>query len=511
MKISGAALSQVDRSSALYKRLVGVHQQIAQKDPSTWGPEAAAEAAVRLNWVDLPETSRTLLPEIDALTAKFRHITTIVLAGMGGSSLAPEVIAQSFGRDLFILDSTDPNYLAHAINGDLASTLVVVSSKSGSTIETASARAAFTDAFTQADLAVADHMVVVTDPDSPLDRDARKQGLSVINADPHVGGRFSALSAFGLVPSALSGVDVSLLLDTASDCKKDFLADGSHIIDVAWLLTTQTEQYIAFIDSHSGTPGLSDWIEQLVAESTGKSGIGRLPIVAEDLEGAQVGGAFTVSFNTVEADLNVQGELGEHFIFWMWLTALVGAALQIDPFNQPNVTEAKNATSALLAEWAELPPTFMPEYSEDSVEIFGDGDSVKSALQSFTASVVDGGYISIHAYLDRRDDVRLEALRKVLSLKTGHPVTFGWGPRFLHSTGQFHKGGQQNGAFLQITGEASCDFAIPGSNFGFKTLVMAQALGDNRALRQRKFPLLRFHLRDRSAGIAHILEVARSL
>jgi glucose-6-phosphate isomerase len=511
MKISGASLARVDRNSTLYKRLVGVHQQIAQKDPTTWGPEAAVEAAIRLNWVDLPESSRTLLPEIDALTAKFRHITTIVLAGMGGSSLAPEVIAKSFGRELFILDSTDPNYLAHAIDGDLASTLVVVSSKSGSTIETSSARAAFAAAFTKAGLQVADHMVVVTDPDSPLDRDARAQGLSVINADPHVGGRFSALSAFGLVPSALAGVDVSLLLDAASDCKKNFLEDGESIIDVAWLLATQTEQYVGFIDAHSGMPGLSDWIEQLVAESTGKSGVGRLPIAAEDVEGAAIGGAFTISFCEMGADLTVQGELGEHFIFWEWITALVGAALQIDPFNQPNVTEAKNATSTLLTEWGGQLPTFTPERSEKSVEIFGDGVSVMGALKSFVASVADGGYISIHAYLDRCDDVRLEELRKVLSLKTGHPVTFGWGPRFLHSTGQFHKGGQQNGAFLQITGEVSCDFAIPGSNFGFKTLVMAQALGDNRALAQREFPLLRLHLQDRSAGITQILEAARSL
>ena len=511
MRISGPSLARVDRATALYKRLVGVHQQISQKDPSIWGPEAATEAAVRLNWVDLPESSRTLLPEIDALTAKFRHIRTIVLAGMGGSSLAPEVIAKSFGRELFILDSTDPNYLAHAINGDLASTLVVVSSKSGSTIETSSARAAFASTFTKAGLEVSEHMVVVTDPDSPLDRDARAQGLSVINADPHVGGRFSALSAFGLVPSALAGVDVSLLLDAASDCKKNFLADGAAIIDVAWLLTTQTEQYLAFIDAHSGMPGLSDWIEQLVAESTGKSGVGRLPIAAEDVEGAAIGGAFTISFCEIGADLTVEGELGEHFIFWEWLTALVGAALQIDPFNQPNVTEAKNATSALLNEWGGHLPTFTPERSEKSVEIFGDGNSVLNALQSFVASVADGGYISIHAYLDRRDDASLEELRKILSLKTGHPVTFGWGPRFLHSTGQFHKGGQQNGAFLQITGETSCDFEIPGSNFGFKTLVMAQALGDNRALGERKFPLLRLHLRDRSAGITQILEAARSL
>jgi glucose-6-phosphate isomerase len=511
MKISGSSLSRVNRNDELYKRLTGVHQQIAQKDPSTWGPEAAEEAAVRLNWVDLPESSRTLLPEIDALTAKFRQIKTIVLAGMGGSSLAPEVIAKSFDRELFILDSTDPNYLSHAMNSDLSSTLVVISSKSGSTIETSSARAAFAAAFTDAGLALADHMVVVTDPGSPLDHDARAQGLSVINADPHVGGRFSALSAFGLVPSALAGVDVSLLLDAASDCKESFLNDATAIIDVAWLLTTQTEQYVAFIDANSGMPGLSDWIEQLVAESTGKSGVGRLPIAAEDLEGAAIGGAFTVSFSNVEADLNFNGELGEHFIFWEWVTALVGAALQIDPFNQPNVTEAKNATSALLSEWGGQLPIFTPKFSEHSVKIFGDGSSVTSALQDFVASVADGGYISIHAYLDRREDVRLEELRKVLSLKTGHPVTFGWGPRFLHSTGQFHKGGQQNGAFLQITGEVSCDFEIPGSNFGFKTLVMAQALGDNRALAQRKFPLLRLHLQDRSAGITQILEAARSL
>jgi glucose-6-phosphate isomerase len=511
MKISGASLARVDRSSPLYQRLIGVHQQIADKDALTWGPEAAAEAAVRLNWVDLPESSRTLLPEIDALTAKFRNIKTIVLAGMGGSSLAPEVIAKSFGRELFILDSTDPNYLAHAINGDLTSTLVVVSSKSGSTIETSSARATFAAAFTDAGLAVAEHMVVVTDPDSPFDRDAREQGLLVINADPHVGGRFSALSAFGLVPSALAGVDVSLLLDAASDCKRSFLSDGSEIIDVAWLLATQTEQYVAFIDSHSGMPGLSDWIEQLVAESTGKSGVGRLPIAAEDVESAAIGGAFTISFSEMGADLTVQGQLGEHFIFWEWVTALIGAALQIDPFNQPNVTEAKSATSALLNEWGGQTPTFAPAHSEKSVEIFGDGNSLLNAIRNFVSSVADGGYISIHAYLDRRDDARLEELRKILSLKTGYPVTFGWGPRFLHSTGQFHKGGQQNGAFLQITGEASCDFAIPGSTFGFKTLVMAQALGDNRALAQRKFPLLRLHLQDRSAGITQILEAAKSL
>jgi len=511
MKISGSSLTRIDRASDLYNKLAAAHKKIALKDPATWGPDAAAEAAIRLNWVDLPETSRSLLVEIDALTARFRKIKTIVLAGMGGSSLAPEVIAGSYGRELFILDSTDPNYLAHVINGDLATTLVVVSSKSGSTIETASARTAFTTAFAAAGLPLNEHMVVVTDPGSPLDVDARQQGLSVINADPHVGGRFSALSAFGLVPSALAGVDISLLLDAASDCKERFLVDPAIVLDVAWLLTTQTEQYVSFIDAHSGLPGLSDWIEQLVAESTGKSGVGRLPIVVESIEGASIGGAFTVAFSECAADLVVQGELGGHFIFWEWVTALVGAALEIDPFNQPNVTEAKNATSALLKEWGGALPEFKGDSVDGPVEIFGKGNSLDEALSEFCNGVAEDGYISIHAYLDRRDDVALVELRRILSEKTGRPVTFGWGPRFLHSTGQFHKGGQQNGSFLQISGDVSSDFEVPASGFSFATLLMAQTLGDNRALGQRKFPLLRLHLQDRSAGISHILKAARSL
>ena len=511
IELSGPSLIQIDRRDPTYLTLAAAHPRLAAKDPNTWGLGAATEAAIRLNWVDLDETSRDLLPILDALAAKFRERTDLVLCGMGGSSLAPEVIAQTYGKKVFILDSTDPDYLAHALTGSPADLLVIVSSKSGSTIETSSQRAFLEGYLTSAKLDPAAHMLFVTDPGSPLDLDVRAKGYTVINADPKVGGRFSALTAFGLTPATLMGVDASILLDQAGDLRAQLAQDPVTALDVSYLLLTQNEQFLGFTDHGSNFPGLSDWIEQLVAESTGKSGVGRLPIAAEDLEGAAIGGAFTISFTQLGADLTVEGELGEHFIFWEWLTALVGAALQIDPFNQPNVTEAKNATSALLTEWGGHLPVFTPEHSEESVEIFGDGNSVMNALQSFVTSVADGGYISIHAYLDRRDDVRLEELRKILSLKTGHPVTFGWGPRFLHSTGQFHKGGQQNGAFLQITGEATLDFEIPGSNFGFKTLVMAQALGDNRALGLRKFPLLRLHLQDRSAGITQILEAARSL
>jgi glucose-6-phosphate isomerase len=511
MKIYGSAVSCVDRSSDLYKKLERAHLRIAAKDPNTWGPEAAVEAAIRLNWVDLPETSRELLPEIDAVIARFPHLKRIVLAGMGGSSLAPEVIAQSNQKNLFILDSTDPDYVADALAGDLASTLLVVSSKSGSTIETASARALFSQAFEKAGLALSSHLLVITDPGSPLDLQARQEGLTVINADAHVGGRFSALTAFGLVPSALVGVDVSVILDQAADAKKEFLSHSQFIIDVAAILLTQTEQYISFVEQGSGLHGLSDWIEQLVAESTGKSGVGRLPVAVEDLDSAAVGGALTVSFADSDAHLVVTGELGEHFIFWEWVTALVGAGLEIDPFNQPNVAEAKSATAELLSQWKGVLPQFIAPHFDKEIAIFGGESSLVQSLRTLIHNVPAGGYISIQAYLDRKDDKKIHELRKILSEKSGVPVTFGWGPRFLHSTGQFHKGGQPNGAFLQITGACQTNFEIPGSDFSFETLLMAQALGDFQALQKRKFPLLRLHLEDRAAGIIELLEAARLL
>jgi hypothetical protein len=354
-------------------------------------------------------------------------------------------------------------------------------------------------------------MLFVTDPGSPLDIQVRSAGYAVINADPNVGGRFSVLSAFGLVPSALIGAPVNHILKDASAEKNDFLNHDQTILDVAYLLVTQAQQYIAFTDAESQVPGLSDWIEQLIAESTGKDGIGRLPIATEDSARARVGGSFTVAFAGSGTDLIVEGPLGAHFIFWEWVTALMGAALKLDPFNQPNVTEAKEQTSTALAEWNNVVPALTPACTDKSVEIFGDGQSLKDALATFIEDVRDGGYIAIMAYLDRRDDVKVAELRAILAEKSARPTTFGWGPRFLHSTGQFHKGGQKNGSFLQITGETSTDYEIPGRDFTLRTLLFAQAIGDNRALATRKYPLLRLHLQNRKAGIDEILAAARSL
>ena len=187
MKISGPSLAQVDRSSDLYHLLEQAHGRIAAKDATTWGNKAAAEAAIRLNWVDLPEASVALLPRIAEVAAQFRDKTRVVLCGMGGSSLGPEVIALTYKKEIFIFDSTDPNYAQHALSGDLKSTVVVVSSKSGATIETSAQRSLFQSAFVDAGLKPVDHILFVTDPESPLDKEVRAQGFTVINADPNVG------------------------------------------------------------------------------------------------------------------------------------------------------------------------------------------------------------------------------------------------------------------------------------------------------------------------------------
>lgn len=517
--VSGKSLASIDRSSPQYLLLQAAHQRIAVKDSQTWGVAASAEAAIRLNWIDLPEVSHNLKDAIEKLQEKFQGKDRLILCGMGGSSLAPEVLAKTFKRDIFIVDSTDPQYLQSAIADGLGDSLIIVSSKSGSTIETSSQRAFFEQSLITAGLKPQDHMLFITDPDSPLDQEVRSLDYAVINADPHVGGRFSALSAFGVVPAALAGIDIWTILEDASGAKKDFLADDKNIIDVAYLLSHTAGQYLATTDEGSGFPGLSDWLEQLIAESTGKDGRGRLPIVTEDFSSAANGDVFTLTFgkskSTVQSDLEVVAPLSAHFIFWEWVTALLGVALEIDPFNQPDVTEAKEQTLTLLNEWRindrTVAPALVPDSYDGVVEIFGAHLDLEGLLRKVISDTPVGGYIAIMAYLDRASDRRLEKLRHILAEKSGRPTTFGWGPRFLHSTGQFHKAGQPNGSFLQITAENDLDVEIPGKDYSFATLIAAQALGDGRALVNRKYPLTRIHCKERSAGIDQILAIAIKL
>jgi len=500
----------IDENSALYKNLIDAHQRLLTKDSTIWGSEATIEASIRMDWIDLPTESRSMLAELDALSARFRHLSNVILCGMGGSSLGPEVIAQTYGKKLFVLDSTDPNYIAHSIPKNLERTLVVVGSKSGSTIETASQKALFEKLFDDAGLDKTNHMIIITDPDSPLDLASRETGFTVVNANPNVGGRFSVLGAFGLVPSALIGLDVSVILDSADETKQSLNSDPTPAIQAAYAIITETKQYFSLTDESSNMPGLSDWIEQLVAESTGKNGVGRLPIVLKNGDDSTPNDCLSISF-AGDSDLVISGDLGSQFFFWEWVTALVGAGLSIDPFNQPNVQESKLASGALLAQWGSTIPELENAGVDSSISYFAEAKDVTELLKNFIQGVHADGYVAIMAYADRAEDKDLIALRNIIARRANKSVTFGWGPRFLHSTGQFHKGGPANGSFIQLTAETTSDFDVPGQEFTFKTLCMAQAIGDYNALTSRGLRTIRLHLVDRESGIKQLLEICEKL
>ncbi len=508
----------------------GVPGLLAEKDPTLWGEAAESEAKIRLGWVDTVRRSRELLPAVAALREELAGLDHVVLAGMGGSSLAPEVIARTLGVDLTVLDTTDPHQIRAALADRLERTVVVVSSKSGSTVETDSHRRAYWQAFSDAGVAeVGRRFVVVTDPGSPLEALAREMGAHVVLADPDVGGRYSALTAFGLVPSALAGVRVAELLDQAEEFSRSLGAgEDNPALTLGAALGAATSggrDKVALIDDGSGITGLGDWAEQLIAESTGKDGTGILPVVVEtptspgatgdDVLTVTLGGSLApaeVPGSGVSPHVAVNGPLGAQFLVWEAATALAGRLLGINPFDQPNVTESKDNTKRILA--AGLPER-TPLFVEGAIEVYADdaggAATVKAALAWLLDEIGATGYLAVMAYLDRFGDASVAEVRPALAAASGRPVTFGWGPRFLHSTGQYHKGGPQTGAFLQITGAVADDLAVPGQPYTFGQLQAAQAAGDRQALAGRGRPLLWLHLTDRAEGAAQLLAAARSL
>jgi glucose-6-phosphate isomerase len=498
MKLSGPILKNID--SKILLSLQEIAPRVAKKDINIWGNKS--EAANRLNWVDLPTKSRDLLPELDALSAWARSngLTQVVLCGMGGSSLAPEVIAASYKKQLTTLDSTDPIQILDSLPNEIKKAVVVIGSKSGTTIETLSQFEFYQRRFKEADLNPIQHIVIITDPDTPLDISARNLGYKVVNADPNVGGRFSALSAFGLVPAALVGVDISLLLDDAEKLNSSISVKESPAIAIAACLYSLTDQIINFCDKGSVTPGLSNWIEQLIAESTGKDLTGRLPVVIEDIENAISG--ITIGFSPGEYDLVIEATLGEQFILWEWVTALLCFLLKVDPFNQPNVTEAKDRTSAiLLSSKSKGFNTPTPTY-EDSDYLIYSNQKISNIPDFLKCNVT---YFAILAYLARGSDDEIFKTRKLIAAKSKTATTFGWGPRYLHSTGQFHKGGQQNGAFIVITGDSGSDIEIPNKDYTFSQLIMAQALADVESISERNLPVIRIHLKNRKKAITRLI------
>jgi len=498
MKLSGPILKNID--SKILSSLEEIAPRVAKKDINIWGNKS--EAANRLNWVDLPTKSRDLLPELDALSAWARSngLTQIILCGMGGSSLAPEVIAASYKKQLTTLDSTDPIQILDSLPNEIKKAVVVIGSKSGTTIETLSQFEFYQRRFKEADLNPIQHIVIITDPGTSLDISARKLGYKVVNADPNVGGRFSALSAFGLVPAALIGVDISLLLDDAEKLSSSISAKESPAIAIAACLYSLTDQIINFCDKGSVTPGLSNWIEQLIAESTGKDLTGRLPVVIEDMANAISG--ITIGFGPGEYDLVIEATLGEQFILWEWVTALLCYLLKVDPFNQPNVTEAKDRTSAILLSLKSKGfDTPTPTY-EDSDYLIYSNQQINNIPDFLKSNVT---YFAVLAYLARGIDDEIYKIRKLIAAKSKTATTFGWGPRYLHSTGQFHKGGQQNGAFIVITGDSGSDIEIPNKDYTFSQLIMAQALADTESIAERSLPVIRIHLKNRKEAIARLI------
>lgn len=527
---SGAAAEAVTRhvptlvSDAVASRLFA-------QDATLWGPEAEPEAGVRLAWVGLPRSSRPLVGEIAALRDSLSEqgLDHVVLCGMGGSSLAPEVICATAGTDLVVLDSSDPDVVRGAVSLALERTVVVVSSKSGSTVETDSQRRAYEQAFTDAGIDPASRIVVVTDPGSPLDAESRAKGYRVINADPHVGGRYSALTAFGLVPSGLAGADIEQLLDDAESVADllgaDDEANPGLRLGAALGGTQPLRDKLLLIDAGTQIPGFGDWAEQLIAESTGKDGKGLLPVVvgespAGDLLADELWvrllGEGDEERAEGEATVGVSGTLGAQLLLWEVATAVAGRLLGINPFDQPDVESAKKAARGLLESGA---ATADPAaYVDGAVEVralggdwLGDATTVDQALDALLAQLDTGhGYVAVMAYLDRLGDSELAASRQALARRTGRPVTFGWGPRFLHSTGQYHKGGPATGVYLQITSAPREDLAVPGRDFTFGQFIAAQAGGDAQVLAEHGRPVLRLHLTEHDAGLAQVLAALTS-
>ena len=533
LTVHGAVAVDESAAAPALPKLISdrVARRLADRDPTLWGPQAEGEARIRLGWVDTFRRSRELLPRLAQLRQELAGLDHVVLAGMGGSSLAPEVIARTLGRPLTVLDTTDPQQVRAALGDRLERTVVVVASKSGSTVETESHRRAALQAFLDAGLSPAEagrRFVIVTDPGSAMSETAAEMGAHLILADPEVGGRFSALTAFGLVPTALAGVDVAELLDQAEALSGSLARDtGNPALALGAALGSAAaggRDKLALISDGTGIEGFGDWAEQLVAESTGKHGRGILPVVVEspgapgatgeDVLTVTYGGALgpgAVPGGGISPDIAVNGPLGAQFLAWEYATAVAGVVLGIDPFDQPNVTESKENTKRLLASGVAAET---PSFTDGAVQVYAPADApqeLTEVLRLLLDSAAPRGYLAVMAYLDRFGDADAAGLRPLLAAATSRPVTFGWGPRFLHSTGQYHKGGPANGSFLQITGTPAADLPVPGQSYSFGELQAAQAAGDRQALTERDRPLVRLHLTDRAAGLAQLREAVEAL
>ncbi|MCB0194425.1 MAG: bifunctional transaldolase/phosoglucose isomerase [Anaerolineae bacterium] len=511
-------------------------------DGTVWvpDPEQAAQTndlTNRLGWLNLPAE---MMAEVDTLTEFASEITAagfqeVVLLGMGGSSLAPEVVMKTFGADnglpLTVLDSTNPDQVTAVADGitDVAKTLFIVSSKSGGTIEPLSFFKYFYEQVGQTKANPGENFIAITDPGSGLERLAQeKEFRRTFLSNPDVGGRYSALTHFGLVPAALIGVDLPKLLRRANSMADACRNSASHnpgleLGAVMGELALQGRDKLTFFTSPK-IAAFGAWAEQLIAESLGKQGVGILPVVDEaiiqpafyghdrafvylrmaDDDNAEMDGQVNVleaaDHPVIRIEMDELEDLGQEFFRWEMATAGAGAILKINPFDQPNVELAKIKARELMAEFEETGalPGEAPTIDYDDIDAYGPamGETVTEALRAFLLNFKLNNYIAIMAYLPYTEEIDAALNELRLTLRTGlrAATTVGYGPRFLHSTGQLHKGDANNGLFIQITHTPATDVDIPGEKYNFATLVAAQAQGDYNALQENGRRLIRFHI-----------------
>ena len=524
--------------------------RIWNKDGSLWRDHAPVIAKIvnRLGWLDVPQTI-----DVERVKAFGQSIkgafTHAVLLGMGGSSLAPEVLSMTFGSaeghpKLLVLDSTHPDRVLDIERAiDLNKTLFIVASKSGSTIESS----AFYQYFWEKTGGKSDQFIAITDPGSMLGKEAREKGFRDLFENPEdIGGRYSALSYFGLVPAAILGLDLDALWASALEmiraCGHDVVSaqhPGAYLGVLMGIMSARGRDKVCIFTSPS-IASFGAWVEQLVAESTGKEGVGIVPVV-----GTTVGNPHDYASDRLFIYLKVEGDpgnpeidervrtlreaghprmtillpniyaLGGEFFRWEYATAVAGKLLAVNPFDEPNVTEAKDITKRLLAQYQKdgSLPSPVPVAEQGAVKLYADRHSInilrelssshgfnrEDLTQLLAAHITGtgaGDYFAMLAYLNPTPalDALLDSLRRRIRHVTKRAVTVGYGPRYLHSTGQLHKGGRNNGVFFLLTADYAEDAPIPGMPFSFGTLCAAQAAGDFEALDTHKCRAVRLHL-----------------
>lgn len=541
-------------------------ERLWNKDARLW---TGGDEAKWLGWLDIVDGQLADLDPLakaaaDARDGKFRHV---VVLGMGGSSLCPEVMSRTFGNaagfpQLLVLDSTVPAQVQTlAARLDPAATLFIVASKSGSTIEPNSFKQFFFDCCVKklGSERASRQFIAVTDPGTHMQRVAESEKFrAVYFGKPDIGGRFSALSNFGMVPAASAGIDVRRFLETTRTmvraCGRDVAASANPGVQLGIALGTLAKlgRDKLTVAASPGIAGLGAWLEQLIAESTGKSGLGIVPVDGERLtdvahygddrvfvysrlnsapdagQDAAIAALQAAGHPVITLELPTAMHLGQEFYRWEIATAAAGAVLEIHPFDQPDVESAKIAARSLMTEYEKTGklPEEEPICVGSNLKLFTDAanaavlraaagglNDVGAVIQAHLARIGRGDYFAVNAYVEMNDanDAEIQSLRHAVRNAKRVATTVGYGPRFLHSTGQLHKGGPNSGVFLQITADDDVAVPIAGQKYDFGVLKSAQAQGDFAVLAERKRRILRVHLgRDVRAGLAALAKLVQA-